>query len=87
MSDYVVPWQNIQEYMRELREGVILDLAAADDLQALYRAQGKLGLLDTLLGLRDIMAVLESQKKEDVKRGESNSDSHRSRRTDRAGSP
>ena len=54
MSDYVVPWQDIQEYMRELREGVILDLSGAEDLRGLYHAQGN------RLSMTELGAYLEA---------------------------
>ena len=66
MSDYVVAWADVIQYMRDRREGVILSLAEAADLPALYRAQGKLALLDELTHLRDILTTLESVKKEET---------------------
>lgn len=63
MSEFVVPWADVQRYLRDRREGVILDLSGAEDLQNLYRAQGKLALLDELLNLKDILATLTSVDK------------------------
>ena len=62
MSDYVVPWADVIQYLNDRREGIILDLAHAEDLKGLYGAQGKLALLDELLNLRDILATLDSKK-------------------------
>ena len=64
-SDYVVPWADIVAYMQDRREGVIMDLAKAEDLRGLYHAQGKLALLDELVNIRAILATLDSVKKED----------------------
>ena len=62
MSDYVVPWADVIQYFKDVREATIYDLGSAQDLQGIYRAQGKLALLDELCNLRDILATLDSKK-------------------------
>ena len=59
MSDYVVAWADILEYFKERREQIIIDLGELED-KALYRAQGKLALLNELLHIKDILGTLES---------------------------
>ena len=64
MPDYVVPWVDILEYLKECRERTILDLSDAQDERLIYRAQGKLALLEELLQMRDILVTLKSLGKE-----------------------
>ena len=59
MSDYVVAWADILEYLKERREHIILDLGTKED-KDLYRTQGKLALLNELLHIKDILGTLES---------------------------
>ena len=62
MSDYVVAWAVILEYLKERREHIILDLGTKED-KDLYRTQGKLALLNELLHIKDILSTLESSDK------------------------
>lgn len=60
----VIPWPDLEAYIKESRERIIADLAEAEDLRGLYQAQGKLALVDELLNLRAIMATLDAAGKE-----------------------
>ena len=60
MADYVVSWVDVMAYFTDCRERTILDLAEAEDDKAMWRAQGKLALLNELLNLQDIHATLEA---------------------------
>ena len=64
MNSPLVPWTDIEEYLKETRERVILDLAEADNEKVVWRNLGKLALLDELSNLRAILATLDSQKRE-----------------------
>ena len=64
MADYVVSWVDVMAYFTECRERTILDLAEAEDDKAMWRAQGKLALLNELLNLQDIHATMTSLGKE-----------------------
>jgi len=60
VADYVVSWVDVMAYFTDCRERTILDLAEAEDDKAMWRAQGKLALLNELLNLQDIHATLEA---------------------------
>ena len=64
MSAYVVPWSEVIEYFQECREQAITELAQAESDRAVWRAQGKVALLDELLNLKEVFASLSEVDKE-----------------------
>ena len=58
MSAYVVPWSEVIEYFQECREQAITELAQAESDRAVWRAQGKVALLDELLNLKEVFATM-----------------------------
>ena len=64
MSAYVVPWAEVIEYFQECREQAITELAQAESDRAVWRAQGKVALLDELLNLKEVFASLSEVDKE-----------------------
>ena len=64
MISPLIAWSDIKAYLDETRERVILDLAEAENEKAVWRGLGKLALLDELSNLRDILATLDSAKKD-----------------------
>ena len=64
MSAYVVPWTEVIEYFQECREQAITELAQAESDRAVWRAQGKVALLDELLNLKEVFASLSEVDKE-----------------------
>ena len=64
LQPMVIPWVELEAYFKDAREQVILDLADAETDRNIWKAQGKLKLLDELARLRIILQVLDSQGKE-----------------------
>ena len=52
-------WTDLEGYFKETQERVLLELSEADELKDLWRAQGKLALLDELSQLRSILFTLD----------------------------
>ena len=63
MSDYVVPWAEVIEYFQECREQAFVELSMAESDRAVWRAQGKVALLDELLNLKDVFATMSEVDK------------------------
>lgn len=63
-SDYVVPWSEVMGYFKDCREQAIQELTAAKDDREMWRAQGKLALVEELLNLQDIHATMATLGKE-----------------------
>ena len=64
MISPLLAWSDIDAYLKETRERIILDLSDADSDKAVWRNLGKLSLLDELANLHAILATLNAQKKE-----------------------
>ena len=65
MISPLIAWSDIKAYLDETRERVILDLAdESDNERRIWKNLGKLALLDELSNLRDILATLDSAKKD-----------------------
>ena len=64
MISPLIAWSDIKAYLDETRERIILDLADADNDKAVWRGLGKLALLDELSNLQDILATLDSAKRD-----------------------
>ena len=58
MSEDVVPWTEGIQYCKECREQAFVALSAADEDRDVWRAQGKIALLDELLNLKDVFATM-----------------------------
>lgn len=52
-------WTDLEAYFKEVQERILLELSSAEDLKDLWRAQGKLALLDELTQLRSILFTLD----------------------------
>lgn len=63
-SSQVVPWQEVLDYFKDLREQVIAEMSLAQTDRQLWAAQGKLAQIDELLNLRAIFDTLAEQKVE-----------------------
>ena len=55
---YVVPWEDVLAYFKECRERALQELAGAEDVRAVGKAQGKIELCNELLNLRSVFETL-----------------------------
>lgn len=55
----LVPWDDVMTYFTEARERALVDMAGADDVKGIWKAQGKIDLCNELLNLRSIFDTLE----------------------------
>jgi hypothetical protein len=46
-------WQGLEEYLNSLKDLTVQGLVTAQSEQEMFRLQGKLGLLETLIKLKD----------------------------------
>ena len=63
MNEYVVPWTEVIQYFKECREQAFIALSAADENKDIWRAQGRIALLDELLNLKDVFATMSEVDK------------------------
>ena len=62
---YVVPWEDVLAYFKECRERALQELASAEDVRAVGKAQGKIELCNELLNLRAVFETI-NQAQEDA---------------------
>lgn len=68
-EQFVVSWALVLDYFHEKRESTIRSLADAATDRELWKAQGRLALLEELLTLKDYFETLEEIDKEALKSG------------------
>ena len=56
----VVPWREVLAYFKECREQTIGEMSRAETERHLWRAQGKMELLEEFLSMPAIFATLKS---------------------------
>ena len=61
---YVVPWEDVLAYFKECRERALQELAGAEDVRAVGKAQGKIELCNELLNLRSVFETIHQAQEE-----------------------
>lgn len=64
-ESYVVAWEDVLAYFKECRERALQELAGAEDVRAVGKAQGKVELCNELLNLRAVFETI-TQAQEDA---------------------
>ena len=52
---YVVPWEDVLAYFKECRERALQELASAEDVRAVGKAQGKIELCNLVSTARSLI--------------------------------
>lgn len=61
---YMVSWEDVLTYFKECRERALQELASAEDVRAVGKAQGKIELCNELLNLRAVFETITQAQKE-----------------------
>lgn len=67
----VIPWREVLEYFKECREQTIGEMSRAETERHLWRAQGKMELLEEFLSMPAILATLKSAQEPGAQKGPS----------------
>ena len=63
-ESYMVSWEDVLAYFKECRERALQDLASAEDVRSVGKAQGKIELCNELLNLRAVFETIAKAQEE-----------------------